>query len=126
MIRNEGGFHRAPRPLTMWATTFLVIVLVLFVTAVLAAIAVGFWLTAAEGESVPNLTGGLENFGAVLVAIFGAGGIGTFIFNQRHVERLDQQARGTAPNAPFAPPPPSGAPSDEWQGVNPHGGPGAP
>ena len=114
----EGMFHRAPRPLTMWATTFLVIVLVLFVTAVLTAIAIGFWLTAAEGQSVPNLTGGLENFGAVLMAIFGAVGIGTIIFGQRHVERRDQIAQGQSV-------PPFGSGGAEPQ-INPHGGPGAP
>jgi hypothetical protein len=52
--------------------------------------------------------------------------IGPFVWqiaSQRHKERMDQQARGTAPQAPFAPSPPSAPP---FEGVNPHGGPNAP
>lgn len=91
----------------------LVCVLVLFICAVLAAVAVGFWMTAARGQGVPDMTGGLGNLGALIAAITGAGGIGAAIFNQRHVERMDQQARGTAPNSPFDPSAPSVAPSSE-------------
>lgn len=105
MSPPEGVFHRAPRPLTAWAVTVLVWGLVIFVLIVLAAIALGFWLTAGRGLGVPNLTGGLENFGAVLAALMGAGGLGGLIFGQRHRERMDQQARGLPPGGdPFTQP----------------------
>ena len=121
MTQPQSAFQRAPRPLTMWATTILVCVLVAFVAAVLAAIAIGFWLTAARGEPVPNLTGGLESFGAVLAALFGAGGLGGMIFGQRHRERMDQQARGTAPDLPFPSAAPSDSPTPEGGLVNERG-----
>lgn len=117
MNRPEGWVHRGPRPTTAWAVSFMVWCLALFVAVVLAAIAAGFWLTAGRGESVPNLTGGLENFGAVLAAIFGAGGIGGLIFNQRHRERMDQQARGQAPS-PFDPGAQSAEPSPTGGYIN--------
>lgn len=98
----------------MWATVALVSALVLFVMAVLAAIATGFWLTAGRGQGVPNLTGGLGDFGALIAALLGAGGLGGLIFGQRHRERMDQQARGQVapPFVPAEPLPPSpdGAP----------------
>lgn len=109
----EGAFHRAPRPLIGWATVVLVSALVLFICAVLAAVATGFWMTAARGQGVPDMTGGLGNLGALLAALLGAGGLGGLVFNQRHTERMDQQARGTAPNTPFDPSAPSAVPPGE-------------
>ena len=107
MLPPEGSFHRAPRPLIAWATFVLVIALTVFVIVVLSAIAVGFWMTAGRGQGVPNLTGGLGDFGALITAVMGAGGIGTAILNQRHIERRDQIARGGGPG-PFDPSPPQG------------------
>lgn len=108
MLPPEGAFHRAPRPLVAWVTVILAVVLTLFVCAVLSAVAVGFWLTAARGTGVPDMTGGLGNMGALIAAITGAGGIGAAIFNHRHIERRDQIARGGGPAAPFDPSPPQG------------------
>jgi len=107
LLPPEGAFHRAPRPLVAWVTVILAVVLTLFVCAVLGAVAVGFWLTAAQGRGVPDMTGGLGNMGALIAAITGAGGIGAAIFNQRHIERRDQIARGGGPG-PFDPSPPQG------------------
>lgn len=116
MTRPEGAFHRAPRPLTAWAGTLLTIGLTLFTLAVLTAIALGFWRTAAQGLPVPDLTGGLANFAPVLASLGGAGGLAALIFRQRHVERRDEIARGSAPSAPFAPSPPSGPQPDDIPG----------
>lgn len=113
---NDGAFHRAPRPLIGWATFVLVIGLVIFALAIMAAIAVGFWMTAARGHGVPNLTGGIENFGTLLIAIFGAGGLGGWWMQTRSTERRTEIAYGRAPSAPpfvpanDLPPSPDGAP----------------
>lgn len=96
----DGYFQRAPRPLIGWVTVILAVALTLFVCAVLAAVAIGFWMTAARGQGVPDMTGGIGNMGALIAAITGAGGIGAAIFNQRHIERRDQIARGGGPG-PF-------------------------
>lgn len=108
----EGAFHRAPRPLAAWVTVLLMVVLVLFIMSVASAVAVGFWLTAGRGTGVPDMTGGLGNLGALVSAILGAGGLGGMIWRDRHVERMDQQARGIPPGAgPFPlPPSPDGSP----------------
>lgn len=112
----EGAFYRAPRPLISWAGVLLCLTLVLFVIAVLAAIALGFWATAARGLGVPDFTGGL----AILIpAVAGVIFQASQVLSQRHRERMDQQARGTAPGAPFVSPPSGGE-------VNPHGGPDTP
>jgi len=107
----DGAFHRAPRPLIGWATVILVLGLVTFLLAIMAAIAMGFWQTAAKGQGVPNLTGGIENFGTLLIAVFGAGGLGGLWMQNRHNERRDEIARGTAPNSPFVP---SEPPPESW------------
>lgn len=116
----EGAFHRAPRPLVGWVTVVLVLGLVLFLLAIMAAIATGFWLTAARGQTVPNLTGGIENFGTLLIAVFGAGGLGGLWMQSRSRERRDEIAFGGAPQAPFPPSPPSTPPPVEPQ--HPDGG----
>lgn len=116
MTQPEGAFHRAPRPLILWAGALLVIGGTLFALAILAAIALGFWKTAAEGRPVPDLSGGL---GVLAGAFATVGGFIWQVLSQRHRERMDQQARGTAPNVPFDSSPP-------FEGVNPHGGPNAP
>ena len=69
--------------------------------AIMAAIAMGFWLTAARGQPVPNLTGGIENFGALITAIFGAGGLGGLWMHTRSIERRTQIGSGQQPPAPF-------------------------
>ena len=104
MTMPEGAFHRAPRPLIGWLTVVLVSALVLFILAVLTAIAVGFWKTAATGHGVPDMTGGLGNLGALVAAILGSCGLGGLVFGQRHMERMDQQARGLPPYGPFPQP----------------------
>lgn len=109
MTQPEGAFHRAPRPLTAWAGVLLTLGLTVFALVVLAAVAVGFWRTAAQGQPVPDLTGGLANFAPIITAIGGAGGLSALIFRQRHIERRDEIARGAQPPPPFVPSPsPSG------------------
>lgn len=111
----EGAFARAPRPLIGWVTVVLILACTLFVIAVLAAIGVGFWLTAAKGQGVPDMTGGL----AVLIgALVPAWGIAAQWMHTRSRERRDEIAWGTAPNTPFAPAPPS-APPDDVSGPRP-------
>lgn len=115
-MKPEGAFHRAPRPLILWAGVALVAGGTIFVLIVLAAIALGFWATAAQGRGVPDLSGGL---GALAGAAVTIGAFIAQVLNQRHVERRDHIARGSAPDAPFVSPPGGGE-------VNPHGGPDTP
>lgn len=118
-MKPEGAFHRAPRPLILWVGVALVAGGTIFVLAVLAAIAMGFWATAAKGQGVPDMSGGL---GVLAGAIASVGAFVAQVLSQRHKERMDQQARGVAPNAPFVPTPPS----EGGSAVNPHGGPDTP
>lgn len=116
--RQEGAFHRAPRPLIGWVGVFLLAVCTVFAAVVMTAIALGFWKTAAEGEAVPDFTGGL----AVLIgALVPAWGMVAQYMSSRSRERRDSIAFGGQAPAPFD----SGSPS-ETGSVNPHGGPAAP
>jgi len=120
IMRPEGPLHRAPRPLIMWVGLVLMLALTAFVVAWLTAGALGMFATVARGSSAPDMTGGLA---ALIPALAAAAWQISNIFNQRHVERRDQIARGqVAP--PFDPGPPPSAPSEP--AINPHGGPGAP
>lgn len=110
MTQPQSAFRRAPRPLIGWATALLVIGLVLFVLAVLAAIATGFWLTIGRGQGVPNVTGGIENLGTIIAAIFGAGGLGGWWMQTRSGERREEIRAGQSvppfpSQQPSAPPP---------------------
>lgn len=97
MSLNDGPLQRAPRPLIGWAGAFLVFVLTLFVAAVCGAIALGFWMTAAKGEAVPDFTGGL----AVLITAIApvAGALHHFLQN-RSRERRDTIAYSGGQVAP--------------------------
>lgn len=104
----DGAFHRAPRPLIGWGGIALIIVCLLFLVA-LAAIALYALWRWANGLPVD-----LVGFAAVLGSAVPAGAaiwdmVKRYLF-ARHVERMDQQARGTAPGLPFPQPPPSGLP----------------
>lgn len=126
-MRGTGAFHRAPRPLIMWAGVILVVAGIAFVVAVGAAIAVGFWLTVARGQPAPTISG--NDLAAVGGAIATVGAFVMQVFSQRHRERMDQQARGLAPDVPFdpgRPSPPPPPPSSDEPLINPHGGPTAP
>lgn len=113
MIRNDGAFQRAPRPLIGWATALLCFVLAGFVIAVLAAIAIGFWKTAAQGQGVPDMTGGLA---ALIAALVPAWGISAQWMHTRSSERRTEIAYGRASSAPpfvpanDLPPSPDGGP----------------
>lgn len=97
-MRQDGPFQRAPRPLIGWATVMLLLAMVLFVIAVLAAIALGFWLTAARGQGVPDMTGGLA---ALIAALVPAWGIAAQWMHTRSQERRTEiHVRGSAPG-PF-------------------------
>lgn len=100
MIRNDGAFQRAPRPLIGWATALLCFVLAAFVIAVLGAIAVGFWLTAARGQGVPDMTGGLA---ALVAALVPAWGIAAQWMHTRSVERRTEIVQGGSAPPPFVP-----------------------
>jgi hypothetical protein len=118
-MKQDSAFQRAPRPLILWAGVALVAGGTAFVLVVLAAIAIGFWMTAARGQGVPDLSGGL---GALAGAAVTVGAFIAQVLNQRHVERRDLIARGGAPNAPFD----QAQPSPDGLQINPHGGPDAP
>ena len=121
--RTDGALHRAPRPLMGWAGVVLLVICVVFAGAVMAAIALGFWLTAARGLGVPDMTGGLAALIAALVPAWGL--VGQYL-STRSRERRDEIAYGGGrAEPPFDPSPPSPPVyPDTWP--NPHGGPGAP
>ena len=110
--RDDGAFHRAPRPLIGWAGVLLIVICVLFVGAIAAAIAVGFWLTAARGNGVPDMTGGLA---VLLPAVATAWGMVAQWMHTRSAERREEIRAGSvappfpqpAPSAPPSPPAPS-------------------
>ena len=121
MTQPDGAFQRAPRPLIGWGGVALIFVCILFLLAVTIIAVFALWRWS-NGQPV-DLTG----FAALVGAAVPAGAAVWRLVEQylmtRHWERMDQQGRGTAPNAPFVPSPPSEPP---FEGVNPHGGPGAP
>jgi hypothetical protein len=99
------ALHRAPRPLMGWGGIVLVVACLCFLVLLAIPIlrAVNRW---ADGEPV-DLMGFAAVIGAAVPAL---GAIWDFVrrfMTDRHVERMDQQARGTAPESPFAPLPPS-------------------
>lgn len=105
--RDDSAFHRAPRPLIGWAGVLLIVICVLFVAAVAAAIAVGFWMTAAQGQGVPDMTGGLA---VLLPAVATAWGMVAQWMHTRSAERREE-IRATGQSAPPFPSPAPSAPS---------------
>lgn len=97
----ESWFHRAPRPLVMWMAVFCLFLIMAFFIGIGSAIVFAYQRAAEEGRSVPDMSGGiaaiLSSLGVLIPALVSA----AQIFSQRHRERLDQQARGTAPGVPF-------------------------
>lgn len=111
MSRPEGWVHRGARPAILWAGALCVLLGVIgfsvFLFRIGTAIADAYERAAQTGQNVPDMGGGI---GPLLTAVAG------FIaclwpivqgMSQRHRERMDQQARGTAPG-PFASPPEGG------------------
>ena len=64
MSTQDGWFHRGPRPSIGWVVVALCVICFLFLCVVLFAVAAGFLLTAARGQAVPDMTGGLGNLAA--------------------------------------------------------------
>ena len=120
MIRDDGAFQRAPRPLIGWGGVALIAVCILFLLAVTFIAVWALWRWS-NGEPVD-----LMGFAALVGAAVPAGTAIWRLVEQylitRHWERMDQQQRGVAPAVPFVPSPPSSGDAM----VNPHGGPGAP
>lgn len=85
-----------------WAGVVLLLTCVVFVIAVLTAIGVGFWLTAAKGQGVPDMTGGMA---VLITAIIPAWGMVAQWMHTRSRERRDEIAWGQG-----APPFPQSAP----------------
>lgn len=98
--------QRGPRPLIGWGGILLLIACLVFLVLLAIPIlrAVNRW---ADGQPV-DLMGFAAVVGAAVPAL---GAIWDFVrrfLTDRHVERMDQQARGLPPGgAPFAPAPPS-------------------
>lgn len=106
--------HRAPRPLILWGGVAMVAVAIiavaLFLGRIGGAIALAFERSAASGQPVPDMSGGLPALLSVVGPLIG----GAFAFiwrvlSQRHVERRDQIGRGQAPG-PFDSSPYEGGP----------------
>lgn len=104
--RPEGWLHRAPRPLVMWLAVIMVLFVIVFFVAIGSAIVIAFNRAAETGQAVPDMSGGLSAVLTGLAALLPALASFWQIFNQRHIERRDEIARGSAPS-PFDPSPTS-------------------
>lgn len=104
--RPEGWLHKSPRPLMMWVAVVAAILVVAFFVGIGFAILSAFNRAASTGQPVPDMSGGLAAVATGLAALLPALAQFWQVFNQRHVERMDQQARGSAP-PPFPPSQPS-------------------
>ena len=104
--RPEGWMHRAPRPLVMWLAVLMVFLVLMFFIGVGSAIVLAFQKAAEAGNSVPDMSGGLAAVLTGMAALLPALASFWQIFNQRHIERRDEIARGSAPS-PFDPAPTS-------------------
>ena len=103
MTQPQSAFRRAPRPLIGWVGVLLIAICTAFIAVVLYAIAMGFLLTAAKGEGVPDMTGGLA---VLLPAVATAWGMVAQWLHTRSRERREEIRAGqSAP--PFPQPPPS-------------------
>lgn len=108
--QREGWLHRSPRPLILWGGVLLVVLGALgfsvFLFRIGTAIADAYERAAQTGQPVPEMGGGIA---ALLTAVAGfAATLWPIVqgMQQRHAERMDQQARGSAP-PPFPPSQPS-------------------
>lgn len=115
--RPEGWLHRAPRPLVMWLAVVMVLFVIVFFVAIGAAIVTAFNRAATTGQPVPDMSGGLAAVLTGLAALLPALASFWQIFNQRHIERRDEIARGGAPG-PFPSPPSPPEPSPTGGLVN--------
>jgi hypothetical protein len=118
-MSDTSAFQRAPRPLIGWGGVLLIAVCLFFLIGIAAIALYALWRWA-NGLPVD-----LMGFAALVGAAAPAGGViwrmVVRYMDARHIERMDQQERGTAPNSPFSPAAGSSEPA-----VNPHGGPNAP
>lgn len=107
-------FERGWRPLLAYSCGFIVAA---FVVAVLSAMAFAIWKAALSGQSMPNLTGGLENF--IIPAMpYLAAACGTLwgLMQQRsHEVRTEIIARAPTP-FPTTPGPIEPIPADQGLG----------
>lgn len=110
--RTEGWLHRGPRPFLMWLAVAACVLVLAFFVGVGVAVLTAFQRAAEEGRPVPDMSGGIGAIAPALAVLLPALAQFFQVFNQRHVERMDQQARGSAPGLPFDPSPPSGPPPD--------------
>ncbi len=111
MTRPEGWVHRGPRPLLMWLAVMACVLVLSFFVGIGFAILTAFNRAAETSQPIPDMSGELAAVAAGLAALLPALGQFFQVFNQRHVERMDQQARGTAPGVPFDPSAPYAPPS---------------
>lgn len=111
MTRPEGWYHRGARPAIMWLAVFIGLLLLGFFVGIGSAIVFAYQRAAAQGLPVPDMSGGIAAILSSLAVLIPALVSAAQVFSQRHRERLDQQARGTAPGAPFgSSTPPEGGP----------------
>ena len=112
MTRPEGWLHRGPRPFLMWLAVIACVLVLAFFVTIGFSIAHAFQRAAETGQPVPDMSGGLAAVATGLAALLPALAQFWQVFNQRHVERMDQQSRGAAPTVPFDPAPPPSRPSE--------------
>ncbi|MEQ1493165.1 MAG: hypothetical protein ABL932_21730 [Terricaulis sp.] len=111
MTQPQSAFRRAPRPLIGWAAVVLMVMCLAFLAVVFFAIGQGLLLTAAKGQGVPDMTGGLA---MLIPAMATAWGVVAQWMHTRSAERREETRAGVAPPSPFPPSPPSGPPPDAF------------
>lgn len=97
---------RIGRPLLRLAGVAFVVVMIWFAIRIMAAIVAAYDSAVAEGRPVPDMSGGMAGILGVVASTLPV--LIPMVMDQltRHRERMDQQARGTAPG-PFDSPPSS-------------------
>lgn len=100
----------------LWLAIVTTVMLVAFFVAIGFAIVAVYQRAAAEFRPVPDMSGGIAAIIGSVAVLLPAIVQFMQVFHGRHVERLDQQARGTAPGAPFgSSAPPEGGPRPQEQ-----------
>lgn len=120
-------YERAWRPSLAWVFGGIVAVFGVAAIAYVGAFVFGAWRAVTTGQSMPMLTGGIEQLIPALLSVAGAlGGLLRLMSDRSHEVRTQYWQSGQTP--PQAPPsaPSSGASAEVFLPVNEHGGPGAP
>lgn len=120
-------YERAWRPSLAWAFGVIVAVFGLAAVAYVGAFVFGAWRAVTTGQSMPMLTGGVEQLIPALVSVGGAlAGLIRLMSDRSHEVRTQYWRAGQAPPQASPSAPSSGLSAEASSPVNEHGGPSAP